>query len=51
VIYARRSPLPFRRIAQEPCHAAHRKRLILKCRFGQIPLPRIRCFWAIQQRG
>jgi hypothetical protein len=32
--------------AQKPCHSAHRKRLILKCRFEQIPLPEIRCLWA-----
>jgi hypothetical protein len=38
-------------LAQEPRHSAQRKRLILKCRFEQIPLPGIRCLWAVPQRG
>ncbi len=33
-------------LAQNPCHSAHRKRLILKCRIEQIPRPKIRCIWA-----
>jgi hypothetical protein len=33
-------------LAQKPCHSAHRKRLILKSRFSQIPLPEISCLWA-----
>ena len=35
-----------RALAQKPCHSAHHKRLILNCRFAQIPPPGIRCLWA-----
>lgn len=38
-------------LAQKPFHSAYHKRLILKCHFEQIPLPGIRCFWAVRIIG